>query len=158
MKKIEIRGSPSEIGNIYYANYKKLDKNKKYVMSIQDVCKDRSLFQNSMYWGLLQQYAEWARESTNKLHNEMLSRYGVKTNVYVLIPEESDIDNMTDIHLEKTSNAYVDKKGKMFIRCRVLKGSHSYNTSEMTRLIDGLVSEIQQCKAEIDVRGYSEGL
>lgn len=154
MKKIEIQGTSAEIGNIYYVNYKKLDKDKQYLMSIQEVLSDRTKTQNAYYWSLLQQYAEWSGESINKLHNENLSRYGVKTNFMALIPEKIDVENMSDMHFEKTSEAYTDKEGKTYIKCRILRGSHEYNTKQMNTLILGLISRIQQDGAEIDTRGY----
>lgn len=67
--------------------------------------------------------------------------------VYITIPDteeaEKKVKNATDYHLQATSQVREGNDGIMYRTYKLLRGSHTYNTEEMARLIDGLV---QCCK------------
>lgn len=121
-----------------------------YICNIEQYKEKRNLNQNALYWELLDRFAKYGNVSTNRLHNEMLSRYGVKTNYYALIPEYEKIEEMTDFHFERTSKTEKGKNGITYVYCRILKGSHELNKTEMSRLIEGLTNEMVGAGLTID--------
>ena len=112
----------------------------------------RSLDANAYYWVLITKLAKKISLSNPELHNMMLRMYGQAEiiegkAVYLTIPDteeaERKVNNATDYHLQATSQVREGNDGIMYRTYKLLRGSHTYNTEEMARLIDGLV---QCCK------------
>ena len=108
----------------------------------------RSLSANSYYWTLLTKLAGVLRTSNEELHEVMLRRYGAYEvdgdgNI-VTITVRSDIDPTRWAHCERGRTS-ADGKWTAY---RIIKGSSKYNTAEMSRLLDGLISECQECGIE----------
>ena len=91
------------------------------------------------------------------MHNHLLRKYG-QTEIfdgkiaYIMLPDTKDtekrIDEMEECHFAPTSQT---KRGKDDITnraYRLLKGSHTYDTKEMSELIDGTVSEAKELGIE----------
>lgn len=117
----------------------------------------RSVDANAYYWQLQGQLAEVANVSKPFMHNLLLRRYGQKEilegrPVYVVLPETEEVqrkvDEDTTLHLYPTSQIKQGKDEKMYRTYLLLRGSHEYNTLEMSRLIDGLVSECKEVGIE----------
>lgn len=110
--------------------------------------KKRSLNANAYYWKILTLTAEKLKTSNTELHNQLLSRCGYLEywdDKPVSVPIRSDINPFTCefMHLKPTSEIVTNSHGKSFTWCMVLRGSHTFNTAEMSRLIDELVSEAE---------------
>lgn len=112
----------------------------------------RSLDANAYYWVLITKLAKKISISNLELHNMMLRMYGQVEiiegkAVYLTIPDteeaERKVNNATDYHLQATSQVREGNDGIMYRTYKLLRGSRTYNTEEMARLIDGLV---QCCK------------
>ena len=112
--------------------------------------KKRSLDANAYYWQLLSKTAEVMGMSKPYAHNYFLRRYGQieifdGKAVYVVIPdtEESEkrVFEAETYHLKPTSQVKEGNDGRMYRTYMMLKGSSSYDTKEMSKLIDGLVTE-----------------
>ena len=112
----------------------------------------RSLDANAYYWVLITELAKKISISNLELHNMMLRMYGQAEiiegkAVYLTIPDteeaERKVNNATDYHLQATSQVREGNDGIMYRTYKLLRGSRTYNTEEMARLIDGLV---QCCK------------
>ena len=112
----------------------------------------RSLDANAYYWVLITKLAKKIGISNLELHNMMLRMYGQAEiiegkAVYLTIPDteeaERKVNNATDYHLQATSQVREGNDGIMYRTYKLLRGSRTYNTEEMARLIDGLV---QCCK------------
>lgn len=127
------------------------DKNKKWVL--KEYREKRSLSQNSCYWALCGKVARKVRISTARLHNMLLRDLGLPE--YVgdrLIPvylpdtdegETAALEAMT-YHIRPTSEVKVGKDGTVY-RCYVmLRGSHTFNTAEMSALLDLMIQEARQ--------------
>lgn len=123
--------------------------------------KKRSLDANAYYWCLLTKLAKVHGWSNSEAHNRMLRRYGqfafVDGNDLVIayLPDteevERDVLNQEKYHLTPTQRRVVDKKGETRMAYILLRGSSTYNTEEMARLISGLIqecrySEIPDCE------------
>lgn len=117
----------------------------------------RSLDANAYYWQLLTKLANVLKISNNYCHNVMLRRYGVLEEidgkpVFLVIPDTDEAEKKADesetYHIKPTSNVREGNDGKMYRTYMLLKGSHQYDTAEMSRLISGLVDECRQCGIE----------
>lgn len=113
----------------------------------------RSLNANSYYRALISEMAELNGISLNRQHNLLLRRYGqferIADNIVVVdIPDvagnESIVDESETVHLKPTSRVMRAKNGTEYRTYIMLRGSHTYDSREMKRLIDGTVSEAKE--------------
>ena len=84
------------------------------------------------------------------MKNTLLQRYGqlaIENDSIVPLVIRDDIDMMEreEIHLRPTDKVRCMDDGKLYRVYLLLRGSHTYNTEEMSRLIDGAV---QECKEQ----------
>ncbi len=127
------------------------------LFDIKPHSKRRSLGQNAYYWVLLAKVADAMKISKPECHNEMLRAYGQPfiaggAAVRALIPdtEEAEKKVLRDAttHLAPTSQTTTLKDGKTYRTYVVMRGSHGYDTAEMTALLDGLIQEARQLDIE----------
>ena len=132
--------------------YEELKDCGKLSLEIKKYRRKRSLDANAYYWVLIGKLAKILQLSNPELHNMMLCRYGQPEvfegkPVYMTIPDteaaEKKVANATDYHLQPTSQVREGNDGIMYRTYKLLRGSHTFNTEEMARLIDGL---IEGCK------------
>lgn len=109
----------------------------------------RSLNANALYWQCVTQLAKAMRVSNAYIHNRMLIKYGSHwlvdgQEVWVALPNTDkalhDAEEDTNTHLEPTDELTSSKKRRWYI---MLKPSHEFDTSEMSRLIDGIAYEMR---------------
>ena len=117
--------------------------------------KRRSLNANAYYWLLTGKIAEKLMISTARLHNLHLRECGYLEMmgdrvVYVVIPDdqEEDVLERETFHLSPTSETKEGKDGTVYRTYKMLRGSHTFNTEEMSRLIDLTVEEAKECGIE----------
>ncbi len=106
----------------------------------------RSLDANAYLWVLLQKIAEAIGNITkDDLYLEFLGKYGVFTHVIVK-PEAVD----RTIQEWRTSKVLgeVTVNGKKGVQIQCYFGSSTYDTKEMSKLIDGIVSECKELGIE----------
>ena len=103
----------------------------------------RSLSQNSYYWTLITQVAAEVRMTTARLHNILLRehpRYWMASDslVPVTLPDTDEAENRVledeKLHLIPTSQSDGEKR-----KYYLLRGSHTYDTAEMSVLLDDLI-------------------
>lgn len=109
----------------------------------------RSLDANAYYYKLLSLMAEKLHTSINEIHNITLSRYGYPElidNNLVSLALKANIDpnRLEGIHLKSTGHITINSKGIEFMNYIVMRGSHTFNTLEMSHLIDGVISEAKE--------------
>lgn len=120
---------------------------------LQEHKNKRSRNQNSYYWELAGKVAEKTVKfgaNINEIHNQNLRALGLREcidgqPIPVYLPDTDEAEktalNAEKYHLKPTSQTKEGKDGKMF-RCYVmLRGSHTFNTSEMSALVDLMVQE-----------------
>ena len=129
-----------------------------YVVEIKRHRKRRSLDQNAMYWSILGQIAKALGISNSKAHNLMLRRYGQlerygDQSVYVVLPDTEEAAEQADeaesYHVRPTSQVKAGKDGQNYRTYILLRGSSTYDTAEMTRLIDGAMDEAKHMGLEL---------
>lgn len=110
----------------------------------------RSLNANAYYWKLVGDIAAALHEAQPVIHNRLLRSYGTLDtvegeNLMIFIPDTVEAENKVLMqeayHLKPTSMSKVTEDGRVFRAYLVIKGSSSYDSQEMSRLIDGAVSE-----------------
>lgn len=109
----------------------------------------RSLSANALYWTGLTQLAKALRISNACMHNQLLRKYGSPKVidgeiVYVALPDTKETERQVD---EDENNHFqaTQQKTKSRRWYKLLKPSHEFTTSEMSRLIDGLADEMREC-------------
>lgn len=130
---------------------------KMLTLAVKVYRKKRSLDANAYYWQLITKLAEASGISKNRAHNLMLRRYGRLEEVdghliYVVVPDDDEGENKAleaeTYHIKPTGEVKVASDGTPFRTYIMLRGSSTYNTDEMSNLIDGLVSECQEMGIE----------
>lgn len=117
----------------------------------------RSLNQNSYYHVLLGKVADKLRISKTRLHNDMLRHYGQSMMidgkpVCVMIPDTDESENIAwesdTVHLKPTSAVITGENGIVYRQWKMLRGSSSLDSREMSILLDGLIQEAKQLDIE----------
>ena len=104
----------------------------------------RSLTANSYYWSLLGELAGRLRTSREELHEIMLRRYGQYLkddagNIICITTEQKTDSRLLGGHYE------YDGPFNGFARYKVIRGSRTYDSREFSILLDGLISECNEC-------------
>ena len=122
----------------------------KLSLEIKKYRRKRSLDANAYYWVLVTKLSGVVGMSNSEVHNMMLRGYGQPEiyegkGVYLTIPDTDEArkkaDNATDYHVLPTSQVRTGDDGIVYRTYKLLRGSHTYNTAEMSRLIEGIISE-----------------
>ena len=105
--------------------------------------KGRSLTANAYFHVLVDKIAEKQKVSHTEIHNHLIAEYGcmdedIKT---IIMDDQIPWQEITTIHLRPSTKTKVLDNGKLYRVYWVMRGSHTYSTSEMARLIDGTVEE-----------------
>ena len=110
----------------------------------------RTLSQNAYYWVLAGKVAQKTKITTQEIHNRNLRDLGLVLRidgalVPVYLPDNDESEKTAlhaeTYHLKPTSQVKEGKDGKLF-RCYVmLRGSSSFNTEEMTALLELMIQE-----------------
>lgn len=135
-----------------------LDPDKVYSIEIKEKKKKRSLDQNALYWAVLTQVAKKLNISNPRCHNLMLRRYGVPERygdqaVYVVLPDTDEASERAaeaeTYHLKPTSQVKAGKDGNNYRTYLLLRGSSTYDSGEMSRLVNGLLDEAKELGIEM---------
>lgn len=120
-----------------------LELDDKKIYEVKEKTNKRTLNSNSYYWALLNKIAGVLGESKEKLHLKMLKEYG---EVYsVLLPKEHDITGLIKYY---EIESCIEKNGHKFISYKAYLPSSEMNTKQMSKLIDGVVSEAKELGIE----------
>lgn len=119
--------------------------------------KKRSLDANAYYWLLIGKLAKVLKISMPHCHNLMLRRYGTLEEfdgrpVYIIIQDTDEASSKADeaetYHIKPTAQVKEGNDGLQYRTYLLLKGSHDYDTAEMSDLIEGLVDECKNVGIE----------
>lgn len=131
---------------------------KTYNVDIKEYRAKRSLNANALYWSVLTQFAKALGASNAYAHNQLLRRYGQLERygeklVYVVLPDTEEAERRADeaetYHLKPTSQVKEGKDGVMYRTYMLLRGSSTYDTAEMSRLINGLLDECRNMGLDV---------
>lgn len=130
-----------------------LDLKKPITLTIEQPKRRRSQDANAYYWQLVGKMAGYLKISNAEMHNTLLARYGEPMTdtegkvVYVLLKDSIPYLQDDAVHLRPTSGVEM-RKGVPYRWYTMMRGSSDYDTAEMSRLIDGAVSEAREMGIE----------
>lgn len=146
-KEVSITFSVNETSHIL-PEYDRLKDVKKLKITAVKFKEKRSLDANAYMWVLLQKMAEVLKTTKDDLYLDMLDRYGVFTHI---IAKPHVVDRVISEWRTVRNLGEVRVNGQEGIQLQCYFGSSAYDTKEMSKLIDGIVSE---CK-ELDIETLS---
>lgn len=118
----------------------------KYDLRIEKKRKKRSLDANAYAWALINKLAEKLRSTSEEVYQECIRRYGFRT--IVLVKNDLLEDVMTAFNSQGLGN-YSEiigqsQNNKNGTNVQLYFGSSKYDTKQMARFIDGIVSDCQE--------------
>jgi hypothetical protein len=118
-----------------------LDKGKKLSAEIKQYRQKRSLDANAYMWVVLSEMAAILHTTKDELYLIMLERYGVFTHV-VVKPKYVEKVKEEWRTVRELGEVKIGEQTGVQLQC--FFGSSTYDTKEMSRLIDGVVSEAKE--------------
>jgi hypothetical protein len=109
-------------------------------ISIDKYREKRSLEANAYAWVLIGKIADCVGASKDEIYLELLKRYG-QTYVDKVKHEDVELFKRDHKYCEEHESLDAEEKAQYF---RVWVGSSKYNTEEMSKFIDGIVSEAEE--------------
>lgn len=123
---------------------------------LEEVKEKRSLSANGYYWALVEKIAKAMTLPKEKVHEQMLRDYGVweydsdGSPKWIVLPKNKPkpesvylYDTGADVVVK--GNKSGEEVGRAYI---IIKGSHLYNSKEMSNLLKGVVQEAQNLEIE----------
>lgn len=112
----------------------------------------RSTNANAYFHTLCQKIAEKTAQSLTEAKNQMISDYGqpeiIHEKLVPIILRESIDWRKLEMHLHPTGRTKVLDDGKLYSVYLLMRGSHTYDTKEMARLIAGTIREAEELDIE----------
>lgn len=114
----------------------------------------RSLDANAYFHVLCAKIALATNQSLSEAKNRLISEYGRPETtddgriMTVILRDDIEAERLATLHLRPTAAVRVLDDGKLYRVHWVMRGSHTYDTKEMSVLIDGTVREAQELGIE----------
>ena len=122
-----------------------LAKGKSFDCTIETHKQKRSLDANNYSWQLQNQMAKVLNRKIDDIHNEMVLQYGVLETYSILKQAFESAKRLFDYFVVLGESKVNDKE---FVHVRVGLGTHTYDTKEMSKFIDGVVQEAKDLGIE----------
>lgn len=114
----------------------------------------RSLTANAYFHVLAGKIAEETAQSLTEAKNHLIAEYGQPERLEsggimtVTMLEEIPYERLEALHVKPTTATRLMDDGRLYRVYLVMRGSHTYDTAEMARLIDGTVMEAKELGIE----------
>lgn len=109
--------------------------------------KKKSLRANNYAWEIMTQIAHKLGQDVDEIYHQMLVKYGQncidEDGGAIVFSMLSDRKPTEIFYIHSAPIGYGEINGKTFTHYRMLRGSSSYDSKEMSILIDGIVSDAQ---------------
>ena len=115
----------------------------------------RSLDANGLLWHCLDEIARTIREDKWKVYLMMLRRYGVFT--YGVFKKNA-VEHLKAMYRACEEVSTVNVNGQEGVQMLIYFGSSTYNTKEFSRLLDGVISEMEEMGLETPAQEETERL
>lgn len=112
-----------------------------YTVEVKRYREKRSLDANAYFWVLVGQIADKIHSDNESVYLDLLGRYGVYTHIVV---KPNVVDKVKAEWRAVKELGEVNINGKKGIQLQCFFGSHTYDTKEMSRLIEGAVYEAKE--------------
>ena len=117
----------------------------KLLLTIKEYRPKRSLTQNAYMWALLNQLAEKLGNTAENIYKHYVKDYGVRD--YLLIQDQA-VDELKNRWEKKGMGWFVEvmRKGKVEGTTTIVVywGSSSYDSKQMSRLVDAVISDCEE--------------
>lgn len=125
-------------------------KDKDLNIEIKQFREKRSLNANSYFHLMVDKIAAVLRSTHTEIHNWLISEYGqIDEQINnIILDDKIEWRKIETIHLRPTTATRVMDNGKLYRVYWVMRGSHTYDTAEMSRLIDGTVEQAKDIGIE----------
>lgn len=125
-------------------------KEKELDLNVKAFREKRSLSANAYFHVLAGKIAEATGQSHTEIHNHLIAEYGqIDMDVQnIIMDDEIPYLKLDTIHLRPTTATRMMDNSKLYRVYYVMRGSHTYDTKEMSRLIDGTVNEAKELGIE----------
>lgn len=135
---------------------------KQLILTLDYESKQRSNFQNSLLWGLLEEEAKFlnggrknnADYSAENLYYEAINNYGKDTLIAVPDGVEKELKR---VYRRVFIIDKFDKDGELWVKCRCVIGSSKYTPKEMSDLIEGVLDDIAKIGIDTQIIRYLKG-
>ncbi len=135
---------------------------KQLILTLDYESKQRSNFQNSLLWGLLEEEAKFlnggrknnADYSAENLYYEAINTYGKDTLIAVPDGVEKELKR---VYRRVFIIDKFDKDGELWVKCRCVIGSSKYTPKEMSDLIEGVLDDIAKIGIDTQIIRYLKG-
>lgn len=125
---------------------------KELSVQIKKYSPHRTLSQNDYFHVLCEKMAKVLRVSLNEVKNQMIADYGqvnrLEDGSLDWSVKPSTFNWLKSVNHYQPTDRYVMDKGQRCPVYIVMRGSHTYDTQEMTVLIDGTISEAKELGIE----------
>ena len=113
----------------------KLELGKDYSLEIKPYKSSRSLEQNALLWGLIQQISDETGNDPMDIYISALENANAK---YEFLQGLEEIENELNkvFRAVKPVSSFINEKGNTIVTYKVWFGSSKFDTAEMTKLID----------------------
>jgi len=118
---------------------------KEYILEVKEFRRKRSLSANGYFWELVGKLAAQLNTDNDSIYLSLLERYGVFTHVIV---KEKAVEQFKQEYRLIKDLGEVKVNGQSGIQLQCFFGSSTYDTKQMARLIDGVVSECKDLDIE----------
>lgn len=130
-----------EISEDFRQAYEDLKDCEKLSIEIKRYRRKRSLDANGLLWHCLDEISKYIHTDKWSVYLKMLKRYGVFT--YIVV-KKSAVEKMMEQWRECEIVGEIDINGESAVQLLCYFGSSTYNTSEFSRLLDGVISEMKE--------------
>lgn len=130
-------------------------KDEKISIEIKKFRKKRSLDANGLLWACIGDIAKAINADKWDVYLMMLKRYGVYT--YGVF-RESKIEHIKKMWRETEVVGEVDVNGEKGVQMLLYFGSSTYDTAEFSKLLDGVISEMEEMGLQIPANEETQAL
>ena len=111
---------------------------------------ERTRSQNSYFHVLVGKIAKVLKVSNTAVKNKLIADYGYyDADIgHVIVKDSLDYLEFEQLHLKPSTRTQEMANGELYRVFYVMRGTHTYNTAEMTRILDATIEEAKQLGIE----------
>lgn len=111
---------------------------------------ERTRSQNSYFHVLVGKIAKALKVSNTAVKNKLIADYGYyDADIgHVIVKDSLDYLEFEQLHLKPSTRTQEMANGELYRVFYVMRGTHTYNTAEMTRILDATIEEAKQLGIE----------
>lgn len=111
---------------------------------------ERTRSQNSYFHVLVGKIAKVLKVSNTAVKNKLIADYGFyDADIgHVIVKDSLDYLEFEQLHLKPSTHTQEMANGELYRVFYVMRGTHTYNTAEMTRILDATIEEAKQLGIE----------